>query len=348
MSNEPIHVLSVLDLSDELLARLRAVSPRLVVRQQSLSQNQLFKRPGAEQFAEVLTPEVEILYTFMAPFDLSVTPKLRWVQGISAGVDNFYDTPLWRSEIALTNASGVHSVQIAEYVLGMLLSYAHHFPTISRLQAEASWPSMREKRVFATRELRGKTLGILGYGAIGREVARLASAFGMRVLATKRAGQSATFDGWTLPGTGDADGSIPARFYDLVELHTLLPECDMLVLALPLSQQTRHIIGQAELALMRPHAFLANIGRGPLIDHDALVEALRARSIGGVALDVTEPEPLPADSPLWQLENARITPHISGLSVYYDERVIELFCENLRRYLNGEPLLNLVQRERGY
>ena len=145
MSNEPIHVLSVLDLSDELLARLRAVSPRLVVRQQSLSQNQLFKRPGAEQFAEVLTPEVEILYTFMAPFDLSLTPKLRWVQGISAGVDNFYDTPLWRSEIALTNASGVHSVQIAEYVLGMLLSYAHHFPTISRLQAEASWPSMREK-----------------------------------------------------------------------------------------------------------------------------------------------------------------------------------------------------------
>lgn len=348
MSNEPIHVLSVLDLNDEQLERVRAVSPRLVVEQRSLSSNERFKRPVPERFAEVLTPDVEILYTFMAPFELSLTPKLRWVQGISAGVDNFYNTPLWRSEIALTNASGVHAVQIPEYVLGMLISHAHHFPEIARVQVEARWPTMGEKRVFATRELRGKTLGILGYGAIGREIARLASAFGMRVLATKRADKPAAFDGWTQPGTGDPDGSIPARFYALSELHELLPECDMLVLALPLSEQTRHLIGRAEFALMRRHAFLVNIGRGPLIDHDALIAALHEQLIGGAALDVTEPEPLPADSPLWHMPNVQITPHISGLSVYYDERAVDLFCENLRRYLHGEPLLNLVQRERGY
>ncbi len=347
MNEKPVHVLSVLRLSEEQLARLRAVSPRLVVRQRTLW-NTLAARVGAQDFAEVLSPEIEVLLTFTTPFELSMAPNLRWVQAQSAGIDMMYNTPIWRSEIAITSANGVHSVQIAEYVLGMLLSLVHHFPAAYRLQSEARWPGMQEKSTFTTRELRDKTLGILGYGAIGREVARLASAFGMRVLATRRTGRPAAFDGWTLPGTGDPDGSIPARFYDLNELHEMLPACDMLVLALPLSAQTRHLIGQAEFALMRPHVFLVNIGRGPLIDHDALVEALREKRIRGAALDVTEPEPLPADSPLWHMENAIITPHISGLSAYYYERLVELFAENLRRYLAGEPLLNLVQRELGY
>ena len=344
MSNQPVHVLSVLNLSEEHLARAQAVSSRLVVSQQSLSMH----RATEHDFAEVLTPEIEVLYTLRTPFALNLTPNLRWVQTHSAGVDLLYDTPVWHSEIAITSANGVHAVQIAEYVLGMLLSHAHHFPETARLQNNSHWPPMSAKMALGTEELRGKTLGILGYGAIGREVARLAAAFGMRVLATKRAGREAAFDGWTPPGTGDSTGSIPERFYDLSELHALLPACDMLVLALPLSAQTHHLIGQAELALMRPHAFLVNIGRGPLIDHDALIDALQTRSIGGAALDVTEPEPLPASSPLWGLDNAIITPHISGFSTHYNERIIELFCENLRRYLAGEPLLNLVQRELGY
>ena len=347
MSNQPIHVLSVLNLSEQHLARLQAVSPRLVVSQRSLSRDQTH-RASTQEFAAVLTPETEVLYAHMAPFALDLVPNLRWVQINSAGVNQLYDTPIWQSELAITNASGIHAVQIAEYVLGMLLNYAHHFPETTRLQTRTHWPVMAEKLSLATRELRGKTLGILGYGAIGREVARLAAAFGMRVLATKRAERDAAFDGWTPAGTGDPSGSIPARFYDLSELHTLLPECDMLLLALPLSSQTHHLIGQAEFALMRRHAFLVNIGRGPLIDHEALIAALQARRIGGAALDVTEPEPLPTDSPLWKLENAIITPHIAGMSTYYDERIVELFCENLRRYLANEPLLNLVQRDLGY
>lgn len=347
MNSQPVHVLSVLNLSEQHLARLQAVSPRLVVRQKSLARNQAHLAISQE-FAAVLSPEVEVLYTFTAPFELNMAPQLRWVQANSAGVNQLYDTPLWRSNIAITSANGIHAVQIAEHVLGMLLSYAHHFPEAARFQSEARWPIMSEKLALATRELRGKTLGILGYGAIGREVARLAAAFGMRVLATKRAGRPVSFDGWTPAGTGDLTGRIPERFYDLAELRSLLPECDMFVLALPLSEQTRHLISHAELALMRPHAFLVNIGRGPLIDHDALVETLQARRIGGVALDVTEPEPLPATSPLWKLDNVIITPHISGMSAYYDDRIVELFCENLRRYLDGEPLLNLVQRELGY
>ena len=347
MHNQPVHVLSVLNLSEQHLARLQAVSPQLVVSQRSLSRDQTHQA-SVQEFAAVLTPEIEVLYTHLTPFGLDLAPNLRWVQVNSAGVDRLYDTAVWQSKIAITNASGIHAVQIAEYVLGMLLNYAHHFPETTRLQSRIYWPPMTEKLSLATRELRGKTLGILGYGAIGREVARLATAFGMRVLATLRSGRDASFDGWTPVGTGDPIGSIPARFYDLSELHTFLPECDMLVLALPLSAQTHHLIGQAELTLMRRHAFLVNIGRGPLIDHAALVTALQTQRIGGAALDVTEPEPLPADSPLWKLENAIITPHISGMSAYYDARIVELFCENLRRYLAGEALLNLVQRDLGY
>ena len=347
MNNQPVHVLSVLNLSEQHLASLRAVSPQLVVSQRSLTRDQTHSA-NAQEFAAVLTPEIEVLYTHSTPFALDLVPNLRWVQVNSAGVDLLYDTPAWQSEIAITNASGIHSVQIAEYVMGMLLSYAHHFPETTRLQTRAHWPAIAERMALSTRELRGKTLGILGYGAIGREVARLAAAFGMRVLATQRAGHAPSFDGWTPPGTGDPTGSIPAHFYDLSELPTLLPACDMLVLALPLSSQTHHLIGQAELALMRRHAFLVNIGRGPLIDHAALVAALQAHSIGGVALDVTEPEPLPASSPLWGLDNAIITPHISGMSAYYDDRIVELLCENLRRHIASEPLLNLVQRDLGY
>lgn len=347
MNNQPIHVLSVLNLSERHLALLQAVSPQLVVSQRSLTRDQAHKA-NAQEFATVLTPEIEILYTHTTPFSLDLAPNLRWVQLNSAGVDLLYNTPVWQNEIAITNASGIHAIQIAEYVLGMLLNYAHHFPETTRLQSAARWPAMAEKLSLATRELRGKTLGILGYGAIGREVARLATAFGMRVLATKRAERAASFDGWTSPGTGDPSGTMPERFYDLSELHTLLPACDMLVLSLPLSAQTHHLLGQAEFALMRRHAFLVNIGRGPLIDHEALVVALQTRRIGGAALDVTEPEPLPADSPLWSLENAIITPHISGMSAYYDDRVVELFCENLRRYLGDQPLLNLVRRDLGY
>lgn len=340
---DTIHLLSVLNLTDDHLERLRAVSPRLEVQQIKLG-----LRPQTEKFSEVLTPNTEILYTFNAPFSLQNAPGLRWVQTVSAGVEQLRDTELWASDLAITNASGVHAVQIGEYVLGMLLSHAHHFPESYREQFQQHWVPFGQKSHLTTRELRSKTLGILGYGAIGREVARLASAFGMHILATKRHGQSPEFTGWTTPGTGDATGSLPERFFDLSELPDMLPLCDMLVLALPLSEHTHHLLGAAELALLPSHAVVVNIGRGSLIDHDALVTALQTGQLGGAALDVTEPEPLPSDNPLWKMEQVSITPHISGLSAYYDDRVVDLLCANLQRYLSGEPLFNLVQRALGY
>jgi phosphoglycerate dehydrogenase-like enzyme len=338
--NQPVHILSVLNLDENHLAQLRSVSPRLHVQQRSLANNQ--------PFSEVLSPDTEILYTHTASFDVRLTPHLRWVQVDSAGVNLLHNTSLWQSEIPITSANGVHAVQIAEYVLAMLLAHAHHLSVAYRLQQHAHWASVQQLDTFVTSELRGKTLGILGYGAIGREVARLVAAFGMNVLATKRRGQSSAFNGWSPPGTGDPDGSIPVRFYDLDELHLLLAECDALVLALPLNKQTQHILNKAALMVMRPHAFLVNIGRGALIEQQELIIALQEHRLGGAALDVTDPEPLPDDSPLWTMENVTITPHIAGMSACYNDRIADLFSENVRRYLIGEPLLNLVQRELGY
>lgn len=346
--NALVHVRSVLHLSERHLAHLQSVSPRLVVQQHSISSEEQWLSASDQQFAEVLSPDTEILYTHTAPFDVRLTPKLRWIQVDSAGVNLLHNTPLWHSDIPITSANGVHAVQIAEHVLTMLLAHAHHLPLAYHLQEQAEWASGQQLDAFVTSELRGKTLGILGYGAIGREVARLAAACGMHVLATKRRGQPAAFDGWSPVGTGDPDGSIPEQFYDLDELHLLLAACDAIVLALPLSKQTQYIIGKAELAAMRPHAFLVNVGRGALIEQNALIAVLQERRLGGVALDVTDPEPLPAASPLWTMDNVIITPHIAGLSTHYDDRVVDLFRENLRRYLNREPLLNLVQRELGY
>lgn len=336
-----IHLLSVLELSQAQLQRLQAVSPELEVQQRPLGPTQ--------SFAEVLSPDIEILYTHRGDFDLQQVPGLRWVQVDSAGINLLQGTQLWESGVTITSANGVHAIQIAEHVFAVLLALGHQLPLAQRFQMSAHWADAKELEIFQKpQELAGMTLGIAGYGAIGRQVARLAQAFGMRVLATKRADRPANFDGWTPTGTGDPDGTIPERFYPLEELHAMLSACDAVVLALPLTKATQHIIGTEALAAMRPHALLVNIARGGLIDQNALIMAMREQRLGGAALDVTDPEPLPTESPLWKMDNVLITPHIAGFSRLYNDRVVELFSENLNRYLKGEPLLNTVQRNLGY
>ena len=336
--SDQVHILCARHLSDEQLARIKAVSPRVVVQHRDVNES-------TEQLEAELTPETEIVFGFWEPFDLKRAPNLRWVQVESAGVNQLQNTPLWHSDITITSANGVHAVQIPEHVMAVLLSYSRRLPHFQRLQEQARWGKHGD---VMTLEVRGSTIGVVGYGAIGREVARLAATFGMRVLATKRIDSSPKFEGWTPNGTGDLDGSIPAQYYPLDELKELLGQSDFVVLSLPMTDDTRHIIGAAELAAMRPEALLINIGRGALVDQAALIDALRDKHIGGAALDVTDPEPLPPDSPLWSMDNVMITPHVSGNSPNYNERSTELFAENLRRYLAGESLLNEVQRDLGY
>jgi len=333
-----IHVLCAA-LNDAQHQRLAAVSPRLVIHNVSSARN----------IDDALTPDTEIVFASRNDLPLERSPGLRWVQVESAGVDYLVDTPLWHSDITITSANGVHAVQIPEYVLAMLLAHGHRLPAMQRAQARHEWADGAAREQLMPRELRDATLGIVGYGAIGREVARLAQAFGMRILATARTPNGPhLYDGWTPQGTGDVDGSLPERFFSLDQLPDMLAQCDAVVLAIPLSERTHHLLNADTLAALPDHALVINIGRGGLIDHAALVDALQDGQLGGAALDVTDPEPLPPDSPLWDIPNVIITPHISGMSPHYTERAVNLFAENLRRYVANEPLLNVVDRERGY
>ena len=216
----------------------------------------------------------------------------------------------------------------------------------TKCQREGEWPSGRWD-LYARPELRGSVLGVVGYGSIGREVGRLGQAFGMRVLALRRRSGRAE-EGYVLEATGDRDGAIPDHFYQTQDLCEMLGACDYVVVALPSTPDTYHTIGEAELRAMKPNAYLVNIARGALVDEEALIRALDEGWIAGAGLDVFEQEPLPADSPLWDLENALLSPHVAGFTPHYDDRAVALFAWNLARYVAGEPLLNLVDKAKGY
>jgi phosphoglycerate dehydrogenase-like enzyme len=344
-----INVLSTSQFGDDLLAKLRAVSLRLNIRQQTCH--------DAAEVAAVLTPDVEVLYTYHVPDDLLArAPHLRWIQLHSAGVDHLLDNPVMHSDVLIATTSGLHAVRIAEYVFASILAFAWRVPRMLHYQRRREWPSGRWD-LFAGQELRGQTIGIVGYGSIGREVGRIAHALGMRVLASKRSTRLATSnDGYRIPGTGDPQGALVARLYPPDELVEIVAECDFVVVTTPLTPQTQGLISEDVLKAMKPTSYLVNIARGSVVDEHALIRALREGWIAGAGLDVFEEEPLPDDSPLWELAvssaegkgNVIISPHVAGFTLRYDERAAEIFAENLRRYLAGERLLNLVSKDRGY
>ena len=336
---EKVKVLSVHRFSEEQLDKLRAVSPRLVVEQRTVHNDQ--------ELEEVLDDEVEVLFTFFASFDPALAPRLRWIQLNSAGVDHILDAPIMESDVIITTASGIHAPPIAEYVLAFMLSHIRKFPQMLRYQMRREWPKKRWK-VLLGGELRGKTVGIVGYGSIGREVGRLAKAFGMRVVATKRSAGERGDTGYWIAGAGDPEASLLDRLYPPEGLQEMLAECDFVVIAVPLTSETMRAIGEEELRAMKPSSFLVNIARGEIIDGPILIRALKEGWISGAGLDVFAQEPLPKDSELWDMENVIISPHIAAATPCYDERATDLFAENLRRYLAGEELLNVVDRKRGY
>ncbi len=334
-----LNVLLTLRFTPAQLDKLRAVSPRLHIQQRTVRQGMAL--------ADVLDPHVHILYAAAADFPLSAVPHLRWVQLHSAGVEHIMDTEVWRGDLPITSLNGIHAVPIAEYVLALLLAFAHRVPRMLDYQHRAEWAGERWA-TFVPLELRGKTLGLVGYGAIGREVARLGAAFGMRILATKRTASDPRYTGWQQAGVGDPEGRLPERFYPPEELAALLAASDYVVVTTPLTDETEGLLGAAELAAMKRSAFLVNVGRGAVIDQAALVQALQTGRLAGAGLDVFDPEPLPPDSPLWGMDNVILSPHISGFTPRYDDWATDLFAENLRRFLDDDPLINLVDRARGY
>ena len=334
-----LRVLVTMSFPEELLEQLRAVSPQVQLSYAPLK--------GGESLPASTLAEIEVLYTGEALPRPEEAPHLRWVQFHSAGIDHVQGHPLLDTNVLLTTVSGVHAVTIGEYVMALILAWAHHVPRMLIYQKRAIWPGGRWSK-FVPQELRGATIGILGYGSIGREVARLARAFGMRVLATKRDPRHMTDEGYRIEGTGDPTGDLPDRVYPAAATKSMLSECDYVVVCAPLVESTHHMMDRTTLKAMKPTAFLVNVSRGKLVDEGALVEALEKGWIAGAGLDVFEVEPLPADSPLWKMDNVILSPHVAGFTPSYDRRAIEVFTRNLRRYLDGRPLLNLVNRERGY
>jgi phosphoglycerate dehydrogenase-like enzyme len=301
-----------------------------------------------EEFSELVSGGCDVLLTFRMPHDITQrAPDLRWIQLLSAGADHALGGPLQGSQIPLTTASGIHATSIAEYTLGSMLAYTHRIHLGIRAQLRHEWTRSRNL-LEPIDELRGKNIGIIGYGSIGRETARLAAAFGMSVLALKRNPSDRKDPGWCPAGLGDPEGAIPSRFFGPDEREAILRESDYVSVTLPLSAHTRKFIGAREIAAMKPGAYLVNIGRGQVIDESAMAAALKTGKLGGAGLDVFEHEPLEAESPLWEMENVIMTPHISGDSRGYMDKACELFAENLRRFTSNRPLLNVVDPQLGY
>ncbi len=319
---------------DEMKRQITTISPKIKLTDAA----DLFRAERSGDSAskaklDIILANAEVIYGLRLPRDvIARSPRLKWIQTMSAGVNWHLDnvTGLRESPVILTNVSGIHATPISEFILGLMLMFVKQAPFCFQQKQERQW-----KR-FMPAVLRSKTIGIVGLGSIGRETARLAKAFGMRVVATRRSAKRVT----------------RARYVDIVfpreQLRELLSESDFVVLALPLTPETDCLIGEGELRAMKSTAYLINIGRGGIVDEEALIRALDEKRIAGAGLDVFATEPLPADSRLWELPNVIFSPHVAGGMEDYNLKATELFCENLRRYLNRKRLLNVVNKKRGY
>ena len=268
----------------------------------------------------------------MTPDVFARARKLKWIQFGSAGIDHTIFPELLASEVILTTMSGIHAIPVAEHVLALMLAMTRRLDLAHRLQLERRYE--RTELAWTAGELAGKTLGIVGLGKIGQAIARLGQAFGMRVLGTKRTVEA------ELPGVD--------RVYAPDELDDMLPEVDYLVLVVPLTERTHALIGRQQIELMRSGSYLVNVARGAMLDHDALGDALRSGKLAGAALDVFPEEPLPPDSPIYDLPNLIITPHTASSGRRYGERAAQVFERNLSAFLEGHEMMNVYDRSRGY
>jgi phosphoglycerate dehydrogenase-like enzyme len=287
---------------------------------------------SAEQEAEwqTLLREADILFDFdhSHPSDLpELAPNLKWIQATSAGIGQFVKRMGYAEATnwIFTTASGVHARPLAEFALMAMLMFAKDYPYLARSKADHYW-----KRYCAS-ELSSKTVGIIGLGKIGREVARLAKAFELRVVGNRR-------------NPGNPVDHVD-RLFGPQDLASLLSELDFLVLACPHTPETDKLIGAPELALLPAGVVLINISRGTVVDQAALIDALASGHLAGAALDVFDPEPLPGDSPLWAMPNVIISPHSASTAHTENNKLVDLFCTNLKRFLAGEPMLNVLDTE---
>jgi phosphoglycerate dehydrogenase-like enzyme len=340
---ENIHVLITREFSADWVNQLRRLLPdRVQITQQTANM--------PEEISPELWKTADVLYSGACYPDPAIAPRLRWVQLDTAGVNHILNTPLWQSQVSLTTLNGVAPPNMGEFAMMMMLSFGHHLPRMFHGQLAAEWPTFQERWDWYTpREIRGSTVCVVGYGNIGREIGRLSHAFGMHVLAVDkvRSGESAT-PTYQVQELIGLPGTEPDAMFPPEKLSEAISQADYVVLVVPYTTATHHMINEQVFRTMRPDGVLINIARGGVVDETALIQALEEKRIAGAALDVFAEEPLPSDSPLWKMDNVILSPHVAGFTSHYYERIMDLFSQNIHRFVSGQPLLNEVQRARQY
>ncbi len=320
-----VNVLISLDLPAELLEKIKSVSPRVEVHQ-TTDENDLLK----------LAENTQILFAGKFSREMFLTAKkLKWIQTHLVGVDRFLFPEIVKSEVIMTNAQGVNSTAVAEHVLGLMFCLNRKLHLFIRNQIGKKWKTSDDDLLPKLDELSGKTLGVVGLGTIGLEIAKRAKCLGMKVVGSRRSVKAQKPD--------FVDELVSAQ-----KLGDLFSESDFVAVQLPLTEETRGLIGEEELRDMKNNAFLINASRGEIIEERSLVRALQEGWIAGAGLDAFASEPLPKDSPLWGMENVVLTPHVAGLAPEYMNRLVKIFCENLERFLNNEKMTNVIDKVRGY
>lgn len=337
----PIEVLVTIPFSAQLIERLQEVSPQLKIT--------VLPAHQTEDIPSVQWLKTEVLYTDMVLPDPSLAPNLRWVQLHYAGIEYAAQSSLSKKpEVVITSLSGALSSKVAEFILMMMLCLGMRMPDIFVNQTRREWPNDRNTRLLPLRELKDSTVGIIGYGSIGRELARLLYPFGVTILAAKRDAMNPRHNGYTPEGIGDPEGNCFHRLYPIQALSSMIKDCDFVINTLPLTPETRGLVNAEVLRVLKPTAFVIDISRGGIVDHHCLTSMLQENKLGGMALDIFATEPLPPDSPLWNMPNTIISPHIAGISQLYHERAITLFIENIKRYIAGLSLYNRYDVHKGY
>ncbi len=292
-----------------------------------------FESPRTADEADRLLPEADaVLGWAVRPDNFESARRLKWVQVTAAGVGGLLFPALVESPVIVTNGRGIHAQSMAEHTLGVILSFARRLHLSRDAQRERRWSQQQLWATHGFDQVAGTRLGLVGLGAVGGAIARGARALGVEVVAVRKH-----------PDSSESDSQ-----WGVDRLEELIRSSDWLVLAAPLTSETRGLIGARELSWMKPNAVLINLGRGPLVDEAALIRALRDGRIGGAGLDVFEREPPEAESPFWEMPNVILTAHVSGLGPRYWERSMDLFRRNLRAFLSGAPLENVVDKRAGY
>ncbi|CRK20156.1 D-2-hydroxyacid dehydrogenase like protein [Verticillium longisporum] len=352
LSNDKILLLVASPPKQDWISRIESRYPGIKIRWVDCTSSGALTTP--DEIPAALWKDITIYSSWLTP-RAELIPNVRFVQLSSAGADRWLDHALYLNpDVVFCSANGVHPPQIAEWVIGTWLSHQHRFLHYHDSQCEASWAN---RLAYPVEDSVGLRMGVLGYGAIGRQCGRVAQALGMEVYAYTRSERadpaSRKDDSYWVPGTGDPEGVLPARWFhgaDVESINAFLArDLDLLVVGVPLTKETDGILGAKQFDILsKKKTFVSNIARGKLIDQEALVAALEQGKIRGAALDVTDPEPLPADHPLWKAPNVFLTPHVSGRSTAYWDRALAIFEQNLERWSEGKPLINEINRTLHY